>query len=114
MALISTKMHGVLDYFTAGTLVALPRMLGWDKSVTNVMTNAAIGTVAYSLLTRYELGLVKVLPMKGHLGLDAMSGALFCGAPLLFPDEGTDVKAILVGLGIFELAVTALTEREPS
>jgi hypothetical protein len=114
MALISTKMHGALDYLTAGTLVALPRMLGWDKSVTSVMTNAAIGTVAYSLLTRYELGLVKVLPMKGHLALDAMSGALFCGAPLLFPDEGTDVKGLLVGLGIFELVVTALTQRERS
>jgi hypothetical protein len=114
MALFSTKTHGILDFATAGTLVALPRMLGWDKTVTSVMTTAAIGTVVYSLVTKYEFGLVKLLPMKGHLALDAMSGAMFCGAPLLFPDEDTSVKAILVGLGVFELIAATTTDTTSS
>ena len=114
MKLFSTRMHGVLDYLTAGTLLTLPRALGWSQSVTRLLTNAGIGTIGYSLLTRYELGLVKVLPMQGHLILDAMSGAMLCGAPLLFPDEDTSVKGALVALGLFELTAALMTETEPS
>ena len=114
MKLFSTRMHGIIDYLSVGTLFTLPRALGWSARVTGLMTNAALGTLVYSLLTRYELGLVKVLPMKGHLALDGMSGALFCGAPLLFPDEDTSVKAALVGFGLFELAAAFMTETEPS
>ncbi len=114
MKLFSTRMHGVLDYLTAGTLLTLPRALGWSQGVTRLLTNAGIGTIGYSLLTRYELGLVKMLPMQGHLILDAMSGAMLCGAPLLFPDEDTSVKGALVALGLFELTAALTTETEPS
>ncbi len=109
---ISTHAHGVLDYLTAGALLALPRTLGWGPGVTRLLTNAAIGTVVYSLLTRYELGLVKVLPMKGHLALDGMSGALLCAAPFLLLDEDErDATGPLIGLGLFEIIVPLLSRR---
>jgi len=108
--MIPTRVHGVLDYLTAGTLLALPRMLGWSDRVTRLMTGAAVGTLGYSLMTRYEMGLVKLLPMRMHLALDAMSGAAFCAAPWMLPDEPDEVKQALVGLGLFEL-VAALTSR---
>ena len=114
MKLFSTKAHGVVDYLSVGTLLALPRMMGWSQGVTTLLTNAAIGTLGYSLLTKYELGLWKTLPMKGHLALDAMSGVMLMAAPLMFPDEDTTVKGALVGLGIFELTAALTTETEPS
>lgn len=114
MKLFSTRTHGVIDYLSVGTLLALPRALGWSKSVTSLLTNAAIGTLSYSLLTRYELGLFKVLPMRGHLFLDGMSGALLAGAPFLFLDEDTSVNAALVGLGLFEIVASLTTETRPS
>ena len=61
MSLISVRTHGMLDYLTAGALLALPRALGWSKPATSLLTNTAAATVGYSLLTRYELGVVKVL-----------------------------------------------------
>ena len=98
---ISTRAHGVLDYLTAGTLLALPRMMGWGPGATR-------------LLTRYELGLVKKLPMKGHLALDGMSGALLCVAPFLLLDEDEgDATGPLVGLGLFEIVVPLLTQTTP-
>ena len=72
---IPTTVHGVLDYMTAGLLFSLPRVLGWGSCATRVMDIAGSGAVAYSLLTKYELGLVKVLPMKAHLAMDAVGGA---------------------------------------
>jgi hypothetical protein len=112
MALISTKVHGVLDYTTGATLLALPRILGLSDTVRTLLTAAALGTAVYSVVTRYELGLIKLLPMKAHLVMDAMSGLAFCGAPLLLPDEDDETKALLVGIGVFELAVTALTTKD--
>lgn len=112
--LFSTKTHGVLDYLTVGQLLALPRMLGWSSKVTGFLNTMALGTLGYSLITRYELGPIKLLPMRGHLALDAMNGALFCAAPLLFPDEDSTVKATLVGLGLFEIMAALTTETEPS
>ena len=114
MRFISTKTHGVLDYLTAGTLLALPRALGWSPSVTKLLTGAAAGTIAYSRLTRYELGVVRVLPMTGHLTLDALSGALICAAPALLRDEDAAVSAALVGIGAFELGAALATEPAPA
>jgi hypothetical protein len=109
MKLFSTQVHGMLDYMTVGTLLSLPRGLRWDKPVTLFVTASALGSFAYSLLTRYELGVFKRLPMQQHLLLDAMSGAAFCAAPLLLKDEDSDVKRALLGLGLFELSAALLT-----
>ena len=110
---VSTKTHGVLDYLSVGTLLAVPRALGWSPNVTRLLTGAACGTLAYSLLTRYELGLKRVLPMTTHLTLDALSGALFCAAPALLPEEDGVVAAALVGFGAFELGAALATKTEP-
>jgi hypothetical protein len=106
-------MHGALDYLTAGALLALPRALGWSAGVTRMMTGAALSTVGYSALTSYELGLLKLLPMPAHLALDTINGATFCAGPLLFPDEDPSVRGALMGIGLFELAVTLLSETRP-
>jgi hypothetical protein len=113
MTRMSTRTHGVLDFLTAGTLAALPRALGWGERVTNTLTGVAIGTLGYSLLTNYEYGVLRVLPMKGHLAIDAMSGVAHCAAPALFPEEDRSTHAALVALGLFEIGAALLTQPEP-
>jgi len=113
MARMSTKAHGVLDFLTAGTLAALPRMLGWGDRLTNTMTTLAIGTVGYSLLTNYEFGLIRVLPMRAHLAIDAMSGVGLCAASALFPEEDDETRKALIALGLFEIAASLMTRPEP-
>jgi len=108
---IPTTVHGVLDYMTAGLLFALPRALGWGTCATRVMDIAGSGAVAYSLLTKYELGVVKVLPMKAHLALDAMSGAALIGAAALMDEEDADVRATIAGVGAFEIAASLMSNR---
>lgn len=112
--LFSTQAHGAIDYLTAGTLMALPRALGWSQDVTKWLTGMALGTLTYSAVTRYELGVLKWLPVKGHLTLDALNGGLFCMAPLIFPKESSMVKGTLVAIGLFEIMASLTTETEPS
>ena len=109
---ISTKAHGFLDYMTAGLLCTLPRALGWSRQVTYLLDAAACTTVAYSLLTRYELGVIKALPMKAHLAIDAVQGGALIGAAAFLEDEDPEVRGTLAALGTFELGVTLLTRTE--
>lgn len=97
---------------TGGLLVTLPRALGWSRRVTHLLDAAACTTVTYSLLTRYELGLVKLLPMKAHLGIDAVQGGAMIGAAAFLEDEDPEVRATLAAIGTFELGVTLLTRPE--
>lgn len=109
---ISTYTHGMIDFSTAGALLAIPRLLGWSEVVTRFMTGAALGTVFYSLITRYEWGLTKAVPMQGHLVLDGMNALTFMALPLILEDESTAVRAALAGIGAFEMAVTLMTNPE--
>ena len=114
MKILSTRTHGILDYLSAGVLYALPRGLGWNDRLTRLLTGAAVGTLVYSLLTRYEFGLFKVLPMKAHLALDGIEGAVLCAAPRLLLEEEANVTATVTALGIFSLVVPLITEPTPS
>jgi hypothetical protein len=74
-----------LDLVTSGALLAAPRLLGLEKEsrAASVLRMAGGGALAYSMLTDYEFGLVKVLPMRAHLAMDAASGALLASSPWL-------------------------------
>lgn len=109
MQRIPTNVHGILDYASVGVLLALPRLLGWNAGVTRLLTSSALLTLGYSLLTRYELGVVKVLPMPAHLSLDIASGITLCSAPLLFDTGDRQAAAALVGLGLFEIVAPLLS-----
>ena len=111
---ISTKQHGVVDYLFAGSVYALRRSLPVSERSSRLLGATAAGTVAVSALTRYELGLVKVLPMKGHLALDYVIDALFLGAPLLLREEDRRVTRAMAALGAVGTVVALLSETESS
>jgi hypothetical protein len=110
---ISPRVHGILDYMTAGFMFALPRVLGWSKTSTRLMDACAGAATAYSLMTRYELGLVKVLPLKAHLAMDAVSGAGLLGAAAVMEDEDPDVRCTIAGIGAWEIAASLMTRTGP-
>jgi len=108
---ISTKTHGVLDYLTIATFFTLPRVMGWSRGLTQGMTALAAGKLAYTLMTRHELGLVKKLPMTAHLALDAAGGAALCAMPMLLGDEDdVGAQAACCALGLFDIAAAPMTE----
>ncbi len=112
MKLFSTRTHGILDYSSVALLSVLPRALGWGN-VTRLLTGSALATLVYSLLTRYELGAVKVLPMPAHLALDGTSGLGLCLAAGILAGEPRPVRLALLGLGLFEITASLTTETQP-
>ena len=111
---IPTNVHGVLDYMTAAFLHTLPRVMGWSRPVTALLDAAGTSATAYSLLTDYERGIVKALPMKAHLTLDALSGGALIGAALIMDDEDPEVRATVAAIGAFEIGAALLTRTHPA
>ncbi len=112
MRIIPVTVHGVLDYVTAAALAVLPRWLGWNSNVTRLLTTLSVFTVVYSLLTRYPLGVWKVIPFKGHLLIDALSGVLLSTSPAWLPEGKGRPRAALVALGLFEIVAPLLSRTE--
>lgn len=109
---ISTKQHGAIDYLFSGTLYGLQRTLRPSDAVSRLLTVSSLGGLAMASVTRYELGLVKLLPMRAHIALDLALSPLLAAAPLLFRDERTSVKATLVAAGVVGTAAALLTKAD--
>lgn len=105
---ISTRTHGVIDYITAGTLMALPFVLGWSGRARGLAVGAGIATLATSLMTDYELGAVRLIPMKAHLSIDGAQASALLGAPRAVGDKWAG--RILAMIGAMETAVAGMTK----
>lgn len=114
MRFIPTKVHGVLDYTVGGFIAASPWLLGFARggAETKVPEVAGKAAVVYSLLTDYEWGVKKVIPMRQHLMLDLASGVFLAASPWLF---GFSKKTYLPHLlmGLFEIGAALMTKQQP-
>ena len=114
---ISTKAHGVLDYTTSAALLAAPELFGLKdvRAAALLPRLAGASAAAYSTVTDYELGLRRLLPMRMHLALDGMSGALLAASPWLFRFARNGRRYWLphVLVGTMEVAVALMTRTEP-
>ena len=110
MKLFSTRVHGFLDYGTVINLPVLFRLLRAGKTTQQIANGGALAVLLYSLLTRYELGAFKALPMPVHKALDALLGTVLCGTALRQTDESAGVRGALAGLGLFSIIAPVLTE----
>ena len=86
LRVVPTGVHGVLDYLASGINLVIPGLLGlheapWSARVLRI--DGAAGA-SYSLLTDYELGVFKRLPMPAHLTFDAAKGVFTVSSPWLF------------------------------
>ena len=78
MRFLPTRVHGVIDYIVGAILVLVPNVFGFADGTAAQWIFVALGLAAivYSLVTDYERGLIPLIPMLSHLGLDAASGLL--------------------------------------
>jgi hypothetical protein len=80
---IPTSVHEALDYSASGANLALRRLFRLEDAPAAVLVPRLVGAVGagYSLITAYELGALKVLPMPTHLALDAAKGVFMASSP---------------------------------
>ena len=108
---LSRKQHGVADYVFAATELSLVRALDAGAGAKRLLAVSGANAALLGMVTKHELGLVKLVPMRVHLALDAAFAATFVGAAAVL-DESRRVKGTLAALGIAAALITALTDRD--
>ena len=109
--------HAIADYAVGGLLVvgALLTTSAPDKAVaTGVVVGVVVLTL--SMLTKYPLGLVKVVPFPVHSAGDYLATALLLISPFALGFDGSsgglDVFYVIAGVAV--LAVSLITNYQYS
>jgi hypothetical protein len=111
---VDATLHGVVDY-SAGALLTtvFPRLAGirGTRSARQIRT-AGVIHAGYSTMTDYPLGVVKAIPFKMHLAIDAVGAVALAATPFLTGQyrDGRKQWVPHVALGLFELASLAMTD----
>jgi len=111
---IDSTLHGVTDY-TVGTflMTALPRAADIEGTASGRQIRAAGAIHAgYSTITDYPLGIVKVLPYKAHLAIDALGALALAATPFVTGQFAKGRKHWVphVALCAFELVSLVMTD----
>ena len=111
---IDSVLHGATDY-TVGTLLmtVFPRLAGIQgtRAARQIRRTGALHA-AYSTVTDYPLGVVKLLPYKAHLAVDAAGAIALAVTPFVTGQfrEGRSQWLPHVGLALFEVGSLAMSD----
>jgi hypothetical protein len=109
-------LHAILDYLWGVAVFFAPEALGFSKdSAANTYCKARGGSmVLTSLMTRYELGLIKVIPYNVHLLLDLVSALTmgFLGPKMLGFDKNEKANQAVIAFSAIELGTVLLSKRD--
>jgi hypothetical protein len=111
---VDATLHGAVDYSAGATLLtAFPKLAGIEgtRAARQIRTAGAIHA-GYSTLTDYPLGVVRVLPFKAHLALDALGALALAATPFVTGQykQGRNQWVPHFALCLFELGSLAMTD----
>ena len=108
--------HAVADYAVGITLIVVAIAVGGSGLA--VATGVVVGAVVLlvSMLTKYPLGVAKVLPFTVHSAGDYLAAALLVISPfaLSYTDTDGGLSAFYIVAGLAVLAVSLITNYQYS
>src|SRR5690348_3244520 len=108
--------HAIADYAVGATLIIVAIAVGGSGEA--VATGVVVGAVVLlvSMLTKYPLGVAKVLPFTVHSAGDYLAAALLIISPfaLSYTDTDGGLAAFYVVAGLAVLAVSLITNYQYS
>jgi len=114
---LPTRVHGVLDYVVGIALVLAPNIFQFNQvggAAVFIPRLLGVVLIAYSLLTRYEWGLIKVLPMTYHLMIDFVAAVFLAASPFIFGFVKERPNAwlphIVVGIAVIIVVLVSRTQ----
>ena len=115
MRFVSTGTHGVIDYIYALLLIGTPYVLGFSGGGAPQWTFwlLGFGIIGLALLTDFEVGIVRLIPMPVHLGIDVLGGLLLAASPWLF-GFADRVWAPHLVFGLLEAGLALVTRTAPA
>jgi hypothetical protein len=108
---LSSKIHGVVDYLVVLFLIVSPTLFGLqERTATFTYTLSAIHLLL-TIFTNFELGLIKLIPLKIHGIIELLVSILLIGtAYYLGSIEGNSSRNYYLGFAIAVFAVWLVTD----
>lgn len=108
MKLLPPRIHGIFDYVTAATFAGAPVLFTLGHSTVPIVACYVMAGTLFvvSLLTRYPLGVAKIIPFPVHGAIEVVSAVGLVALPWLtgFADQpGARTFFVAAGLMIFTL-----------
>lgn len=115
MRFIPTRFHGILDYLFGILIIAAPWLFDFAAGGAETWVPVVVGIVVLlqTVMTDFEMGLVKKIPMPTHLMLDFGTGVLLALSPWLFGFADYVYTPHLI-FGVFSILASLTTHRTPS
>ncbi len=115
---LPTKVHGVLDYVVGIALILAPNIFQFSDlggPAAWIPRLLGIVLILYSLLTKYEWGVFKVVPMSYHLIVDFLAALFLAASPFIFGFFRDSLNVWLPHLivGIVVILVVIVSQTQP-
>ena len=107
---ISTRAHGMIDNTLAATASAFASGGTGTTSTARLLHSAAALARMSSMMTKYESGSIRVLPVKAHLALDIALCSVLIASPFFLPASERRYAAVPVALGVLGLFASLMTQ----
>ena len=114
--LLPAWFHAIADYAVGISLIVVALAVGGSSGAVGTGVVVGVTVLLVSMLTKYPLGLVKVLPFTVHSAGDYLAVALLLASPwvLNFSDGDGGLTAFYLVAGIAVLAVSLITNYQYS
>ena len=108
---ITPFAHGVLDYATAATVAAAPKLMRFPDRAARAAYMLAAGYTGISAMTDYPLSARRALPFKAHGVSEAVIGAMLPALPwMLGFAKHRRARNFFIGLAALTAIIALLTD----
>ena len=109
--ILKPEVHGVLDYGLAFMFFLMPSIFNFPDHAATLSYIVGVAYLGTSLLTRYPLGALKLIPFPMHGVLETMMAIFWVAAPWImgFADHAASRNFFVIA-GIALLGVVAITD----
>jgi hypothetical protein len=114
---LPTKVHGVLDYVVGLALILAPNIFQFSSmGGPAAWTPRVLGVVLilYSLVTKYEWGVLKLVAMPYHLVIDFLAALFLAASPFIFgffrDSPNVWLPHLVVGIAVILVVIVSQTQ----
>lgn len=111
MKILSPRVHGYLDYTVVVAFAIVPTVLNFSQTPAMVSYILAAVHLTETVITRFPLGLIKVLPFTVHGSIEFVMSFLLVAMPWIFgyANEAA-ARNYYIGAGIGLFVVWLITD----
>lgn len=111
MNIISVRAHGILDYGTVAGFSLIPTVFNLAGTPAYLCYLLAVIHLLMTVLTRFPLGIIRIIPLGVHKTVEAVVGPVLVLSPWIlgFSPEKM-ARNVFISVGVLIFAVWLLSE----